>query len=268
MNPISKTAFYCCGVRMQDAEGRNPICGDQFAKIFMDQRGKEIFQLFGGQLAPNRGNAARHRYIDDYLRSKLASNPELRVILLGCGFDSRAYRLPGGVWIELDEPALIAYKNEKLSEDSCPNRLQRIAINFAEDSLAEKLSPFADGMPTVFIIEGVTMYLTEPALKNTLTAIRRLFGKHEIIADLMSRKFLKRYGKSINRIIASLGAEMIPMEDPARVFIQSGYQQQSCESVVLLLLKYRGFNPSSRVQRALHFCIPTGILGYSMRIFS
>jgi len=31
MKPISKTAFYCCGVRMQDAESSNPICGDVYA---------------------------------------------------------------------------------------------------------------------------------------------------------------------------------------------------------------------------------------------
>ncbi len=268
MNPISNTAFYCCGVRMQDAESRKPICGDHYAKVFMDQRGKEIFELFGGQLAPNRGNAARHRYIDDYLRTKLASNPDLRVILLGCGFDSRAYRLTGGAWIELDEPALIHYKNEKLPQDSCPNSLQRIAISFAEESLADKLRPFADGVPTVFIIEGVTMYLTEPALKSTLLELRRLFGQHEIIADLMSRKFLQRYGKSINRIITSLGAHMIPMEDPAQVFLQSGYQEQSCESVILLLLKYRGLNTSDRLKRSLQFFLPNGISGYSLRVFS
>jgi hypothetical protein len=32
MKPISQTAFYCCGVRMQDAESEKPVCGDVFAR--------------------------------------------------------------------------------------------------------------------------------------------------------------------------------------------------------------------------------------------
>ena len=32
MNPISTTAYYCCGVRMEDAEGKPSLCNDRFAK--------------------------------------------------------------------------------------------------------------------------------------------------------------------------------------------------------------------------------------------
>lgn len=46
MKPIANTAFYCCGVRMQDAENENPMCGDVFAKEFMDERGLVIFSSF------------------------------------------------------------------------------------------------------------------------------------------------------------------------------------------------------------------------------
>ena len=114
MKPISNTAFYCCGIRMRDAESPRPVCGDRYAKRFMDARGMEIFRKFGGESGPNVTNVARARYIDDFLRAELARNPQLRVILIGCGFDSRAYRLSGGAWLELDEPQLIAYKNEVL----------------------------------------------------------------------------------------------------------------------------------------------------------
>jgi len=35
VKPISNTAFYCCGIRMRDAETPHPICGDRFAKLLM-----------------------------------------------------------------------------------------------------------------------------------------------------------------------------------------------------------------------------------------
>lgn len=45
MKPISNTAFYCCGVRMQDAENPKSICQDIYAKDFMDARGLAILAI-------------------------------------------------------------------------------------------------------------------------------------------------------------------------------------------------------------------------------
>ena len=135
MNPISNTAFYCCGIRMLDAQSRRPICNDMYAEGFMDQRGLDILHRFGGELRPNMSNVARHRYIDDELRARLANNAKLRIALIGCGFDSRAFRLQGGDWIELDEPALIDYKNAKL-----PPRNVRTRCSVFPSSLPARVS--------------------------------------------------------------------------------------------------------------------------------
>jgi hypothetical protein len=54
----------------------------------MDARGLAIFQEFATQSAPNASNVARHRYIDDFLRARIGREPDLQVVLLGCGFDS------------------------------------------------------------------------------------------------------------------------------------------------------------------------------------
>jgi methyltransferase (TIGR00027 family) len=265
MNPISNTAFYCCGLRMLDAESKRPVCNDTYAKTFMDERGMEIFRRFGGELGPNASNVARHRYIDDWLRAKLVADPTLRVILIGCGFDSRAFRLKGGEWIELDEPSLIAYKNQKLPINSCPNKLQRIPIEFARDSLTEKLSAFAQSKPTVFVIEGVTMYLPADSLESTLKVLRQLFPQHEVIADLMTRRFLDTFGTNIKRIIAAMGADMIPLEDPASPFLHIGYRQLSTKSIILMTLSYRGVGFLSWLPRIV---IPQGVRGYTIRVFT
>ena len=139
MNPISKTAFYCCGVRMQDAERSNPICNDIYAKTFMNDDGLQILEAFKDEPRPNASNVARHRIIDDLLRQELIAHPNLSIVIIGSGFDSRAYRLNGGTWIELDEPQVISYKNERLPVSSCENELHRIPIDFSTESLEEKL---------------------------------------------------------------------------------------------------------------------------------
>jgi methyltransferase (TIGR00027 family) len=239
MKPISNTAFYCCGIRMRDAESPHPVCGDRFAKLFMNEQGMEIFRRFAGERGPNVTNVGRARYIDDLLRERLAANPGLQVILIGCGFDSRAFRLKGGSWVELDEPQLIAYKEERLPAATAANPLRRVAIDFETESLREKLEANTGVTTTVFVIEGVTMYVSAASLRVTLETLRSLFPRHQVIADLMTRAFIETYGRTIKRIIGELGAAMIPGEQPALPFEQAGYRQLSSQEIASVALQYR-----------------------------
>jgi len=265
LKPISNTAFYCCGIRMRDAEGPRPICGDQFAKLFMNEQGMEIFRRFAGERGPNVSNVARARYIDDLLRVRLAADPQLQVLLIGCGFDSRAFRLSGGAWFELDETALIEYKNARLPPAQCPNRLQRIAIDFATEALADKLGGLASERAAVVIIEGVSMYVSPESLRTTLEALKRRVPRHEVIADLMTRAFLDRYGASIRAIIAQLGAQMIPADDPAQPFERAGYRELASCSIAAQAFRYRGLPWLAPLVR---LAFPGLFSGYTVRVFA
>ncbi len=264
MKPVSNTAFYCCGIRMRDAERPRPICGDTYARVFMDERGLAIFREFAGESAPNASNVARHRYIDDYLRERIAAEPGLQIVLLGCGFDSRAFRLKGGNWYELDEPQLISYKEERLPAAEAPNPLQRIAIEFGVDSLDEKLRAIPSGAPTVVVIEGVTMYLPAESLRATLDVLASRFSRHVVIADLMTHEFIERYGRSVKRIIAKLGARMIPGDLPGAPFEQAGYGEISSVAIIGLSFKYRSLGTLNGLLRLL---IPGAYSGYTIRVF-
>ena len=104
-------------------------------------------------------------------------------------FDWRA-----AAWFELDEPPLITYKEECLPAAQAANPLRRIAIDFEHESLREKLQFLTGTTPTVFVIEGVTMYVTADALRATLGVLRSSFPRHEVVADLMTRRFINTYG--------------------------------------------------------------------------
>jgi len=225
MKPISKTAFYCCGVRMQDAEGSNPVCGDIYAKRFMNDEGRRILETFKDEVRPNSSNVARHRIIDDLLREELRAKPDLRIVIIGAGFDSRAYRLKGGRWIELDEPQVIAYKNERLAPSACDNELHRIPIDFSTESIEEKLSPFATTDSVVFVVEGVLMYLDQQVIVQLLHTLRRLFPRHTLICDLMSRMFFEKYGRTMHQKIAGMGASFkFTAENPEILLVENGYK--------------------------------------------
>jgi methyltransferase (TIGR00027 family) len=265
MNPISDTAYYSCGVRMLDAQRRRPICNDIYAERFMDERGRDILERFGAELDANTTNVVRHRCIDDELRRRLASNAALRVIVIGCGFDSRAFRLTGGEWIELDEPPLIAYKNEKLPAKGCPNPLVRIPVEFATEPLPTKLGAYAGDRPTFVILEGVTMYLPSVAVERTLRELRKLFANHEVVADLMTRDFAERYGTNIKTILTGIGVNFDPLGDPAGPFVRAGYRETHSQSIIGAGLSYQHLGWLRPLMRWKN---PDAAMGYTLRTFA
>jgi methyltransferase (TIGR00027 family) len=241
MDSIAKIAWFSCGVRAADALRRKSICSDGFAQCFMLSGEAEAvwkrFQRFKGASA---ATAARHRLIDDLLCSRLARFPELPVLVLGAGFDTRAYRLPGGCWIEVDQPSLINYKNDNLPVDQAANPLRRLAIDFEHEPLVQRLAPALTdpawrnhhGAPVV-VIEGITMYLDPTTLGKTVALLRKLMPRHTLIIDLLDRDFERRYCGGLRRAIGKLGVTMAPaLPDPAGYVASLGYRQTDAQSVV------------------------------------
>jgi len=265
MKPISNTAFYCCGVRLQDAESKAPVCGDVHAKDFMDERALRIFQPFRSETFTNAQCVARHRIIDDLLRAKLAVDPKLCVVIIGAGFDSRAYRLSGGVWVELDEPQVIDYKNSRLPVAKCPNELHRVPIDFASETLASKLAPYAKGKPAVIVIEGVFMYLTPEIIKDLIATLQRLFPRNTLICDLLSLPFFRRYVKTLHEKFQSLGATFTyTVDQPAKIFTEAGYRIAGTQSIPVAAAEFGILNIPRFVVR---FLLPAMAKGYVITEF-
>ena len=218
---------------MLDAEGPDSVCGDIFAKAFMTEAGLQVFEGLKDDHNAYLSILARHRAIDDLLRSEIAADPQLLVILIGAGFDSRAFRLKGGTWAEFDEPQVIRHKDERLPVTQCENQLERIPIDFSTGSLEEKLSVFVGQSPVVFVVEGVLMYLPEDEIERLLRTLTRLFPKHKLIADMMNRKFLKNYGSSLHDKLSGIGASFkFNPDKPERVFLVNDYHLLSKTSII------------------------------------
>ena len=250
---------------MRDAERSKPVCGDTFAKVFMNEDGLRILETFKDETSPNASNVARHRIIDDLLRRELLSNPDVSILIVGAGFDSRAYRLNGGTWVELDEPQVITYKNDRLPVSQCQNELHRIPIDFAADSLEEKLSLIARRTPVVVVIEGVFMYLEEEAIKQVLQTLHRLFPRHKLICDLMSRSFFEKYGRTIHEKLTGLGATFrFTADNPEDVFVKSGYERVGRISIVE---KSMEFESRTILRILLKTLLRTLARGYSIYVF-
>lgn len=238
MNPVSNTAFYCCGVRMLDAEQKNPVCGDEYAHLFMNEQGKSVFEAFKKFKGPNASNTCRHRIIDDMICDELMRNPDLLIVLIGAGFDTRAYRIDGGKWIEIDEQPVIEYKNSCLPEEKCMNFLRRIPVDFSVDSMDQILAPYTKHKQVLFVIEGVFMYLDEKQINVLLDSLKRVFPKHKLVCDLMTKQFFDKYARRFHENITRLGTSFTLMNDPVDIFLQHGYHEVNSESTIRHAVKH------------------------------
>ena len=217
---------------MLDAADENPLCCDAYAKFFMDEYGRRIYDKFRDESVSNASIIVRHRIIDDMLRQMLRSRPDLCVVSIGAGFDSRPYRLAGGTWFELDEPELLAYKNARLPVCECPNPLRRIPINFCSDALQDKLAEITHQGPVVFVLEGVIIYLDQEETRQLLATLNDLFPQHQLICDLVSRAMVEHYGQTLQAIIEEVGTCLKAVDAPESIFLMNGYQVRQAISIL------------------------------------
>jgi len=233
-NPISRTAYYTLAVRAKDAASPRPIGRDTFAHRFMNDEAERIWEEFKTFKAPNGSNAARHVMIDDQLQRALDADPSAPVVVIGAGFDTRAFRLKGGRWFEFDEPEILTYKNSRLPGSEAPNPLQRIPVEFAKGELAEKLAVVPAAPRTHVIVEGVFMYLTHSQKQELLALLAARFPHHTLYCDLMRKRFFETFSRPIHEKILGMGATFTDMEEkPEEMFIAAGYTMRSLESVTL-----------------------------------
>ena len=167
--------------------------------------------------------------------------------------------------MELDEPQVIAYKNQRLPVSQAANELHRIPIDFATESLEEKLAPFSSRSPVVVVIEGVFMYLEENAIRQLLQTLRRVFPQHKLICDLMTRDFFENYGKTLHEKITGIGTSFkFTVDNPAAVFREQGYQLKDEVPIIEKSVLFEAPDIPSSVLDSIRPTLPKG---YSIYVF-
>jgi len=212
-NQASKTAEYMALFRALESTqpASRRLFYDRLAGQFLQPRLRHLVTLshvpLVGRLVPwlidgrwpgaRTSAVARTRYIDDALMVALKTGTR-QVVILGAGFDGRAYRIPGIELVrvfEVDHPATQQAKRAALAHlrGQLPDHVQWVDIDFNTQQLDERLS--AAGLcgdePTFWIWEGVTNYLSAEAVSRTLTAIQQLARSGRIAFTYVHRAVLE-----------------------------------------------------------------------------
>ena len=237
----SRTAEWTCLARAVSSLETEPHyrCDDDLAAVlapgvvrtlFGASLGRAFYRRF---LAP-RGLyeyvIARTKYIDAAFHQALHDR-FAQVVLFGAGFDTRALRFQADLRdtevYELDVPItqqakLGRYRERRLA---APANLRFVAIDFDRESIAQKLheAGFHAGLRSLFVLEGVLMYLMPESVDATFRTLQTLAGPgSRVVFDYVRASVLRGeetlYGeKGARRAVADVNEAWHFGLDPERV---------------------------------------------------
>jgi methyltransferase (TIGR00027 family) len=197
---------------MADAQlSHVPEFRDPTARVFLTEKGARSLAR-SARLAAARGRGFRLEMaravadmiglrtvaIDTAVESAIA-NGAPQLVILGAGYDGRAWRMPAlrGIRVfEVDHPATQNDKRAHLPELPPPiGEVTFVAVDFEREALASALERAGHerAKPTCWIWEGVVMYLTHEAMRATLADIAGRSGSTLIVNYHTShRRFFTR----------------------------------------------------------------------------
>jgi methyltransferase (TIGR00027 family) len=187
----SRTAHFVALGRALADTGLSHVAGfrDPTARVFLSEKGKR--SLARTEHAGRDGKrstrlemarvmadtiALRTAAIDSAVRDAVAAGAT-QLVILGAGFDGRAWRMPelAGVKVfEVDHPATQGDKRRHVAELPPPAGIVSfVPIDFERESVATVLERAGHdrSSPTCWIWEGVVMYLTRDAMRATLAGV-------------------------------------------------------------------------------------------------
>lgn len=169
-----------------DSRKENSILNDTFANEVISKIDFDFTKL----KTPKGAEVSlplRARHFDGWTREFLIAHPGATILNLGCGLDSRVFRIdpPASVhWYDVDLPDVI-----DLRRDLYPERTGCILIG---SSVTDPgwLDNIPADHPVLVVAEGLLQYLTEQDVINLFTRITGKFPGGQIIFDAYSRNMI------------------------------------------------------------------------------
>lgn len=176
-------------------------------------------------------NAIRTRFFDDYLQEAANDPATTQIVLAPAGMDSRAYRLnwPGRVrWFEVDRPAVLAYKEERLGAAEPHGDHRKVPVDLTspdwEDDL--KAAGYDPTVPATWLLEGLLYYIPEPDTHRILERVAAISAPgSRIAADIVNSAALTLpHMRGLLDVFAGWGCPwLFGTDEPEDLFARYGF---------------------------------------------
>jgi len=198
ISDVSSTMLITLFARARESTSMNPIIVDSKAVEMIEIIKKEIAgsdNPIHKKILKNSYNpklavtmALRSRRFDRYVSDFLSKYPKGTIINLGCGLDTRFYRIDNGtvIWYDIDFPEVIELRRRFMEENSRHFFIGNSVLN--PDWFLEVKT----GGPYLILAEGLLMYLTEAEVRELFNSIQRELGSAEIVCEVTNRFWVKK----------------------------------------------------------------------------
>ncbi|MDT5015397.1 MAG: hypothetical protein QOD39_1557 [Mycobacterium sp.] len=170
--------------RAYESRSPQPILGDRAAADAVDRidydfkRIHRATQPWANQFLV----ALRAKRLDDWAADFLRRHPDAVVLHLGCGLDTRAFRIdvpPTVQWFDLDQPGVIELRRKLYGETES----YRVIGSSVTDP--EWIDQIPTGRPTLVVAEGLLMYLPETEVRALFGRLAERFDTGELLFDTL-----------------------------------------------------------------------------------
>ena len=171
---------------------------------------------FEGEITISTGTRGRQTFFDGVVDRYLADMAQF--VILGAGFDTRAFNLRKDTRVrsfEVDTPQTQAVKRETVQKAGVDTTgVTFIAADFEKEDWFTRLvgAGFDPGKPTLFIWEGMIMYLEKEAAESTLRKIASTARGSVVAFDYFTTDVLESQTLFMRIVRASLNSFGEPLK--------------------------------------------------------
>jgi len=242
-NDVAATARITASIRARETARLDSLFQDPLAEVLAGPEAMAALHAMP-QAVQDRSSmytVIRTRVFDDWLATITGPEHSIsQVVLLGAGFDSRAFRLswPLGVRVwELDQAPLLAAKEATLARAAATPGCERhtLAVDFTDADWPELLTSagLRSELPTAWLAEGLLPYLAPDVAIAMLDAVSELspHGSH-FAADVVDGASIitrNQYLAGLRQLSPSLkGASFqFGTNDPRQLLADHGWTTSS-----------------------------------------
>jgi methyltransferase (TIGR00027 family) len=227
---ICDTAHIVAVYRALETKRRDALFQDPLAHLLAGERGEASLRTLGNEQTGVNTTAVRTHGMDELI-VQLAEREDIDTVLnLAAGLDTRPYRLPLPDtlrWIEVDLPAIIAGKTEKLKHEQPACLLERVPLDLTNDTLRNMLFSRVNRQAkrTLVITEGLLVYLSTEQVAALAASLWEQPTFHWWLFDLVSPFTLQQVQNSFASYFAEGNVSLQFAPEAGIEFFQSyGWQ--------------------------------------------
>ncbi|MGV9881161.1 SAM-dependent methyltransferase [Streptomyces sp. NPDC003006] len=238
---VGQTALFVAWMRQlesdrPDALFRDPLAATMLSTLAKDPVLADVAEVIKQTHNSARGFpayfAVRTRFFDDEVIAATQRGVH-QVVTLAAGVDGRTVRLdlPTGTrWFEVELPEMTTFKDALIERSGLPLACERhgVAADLREDWESPlRAAGFDPSQPTIWLIEGLLMYLTDVAGDAILADLTKLSAPgSRLMLEHLKAAMLGEEGRPVRERVEEQGASWLSARDDLKSWM-GGYGWQT-----------------------------------------